>query len=156
MSVIAYLNFNGNAAEAIDYYAEALQASRIRKVQFKDIPQDPNYPLPERERDMIMEASIEFAGGQIMLSDILPSMQAVTGEWVQGNQMLISIVIEDHEALKRYFDRLSAGGHILMPLSNTPWSSCFGMLADRFGVGWKFNSDADKFLDRVLAMKQSQ
>jgi PhnB protein len=153
MSVIAYVNFDGNAEQAIDFYAEVFQASSVKKARFGDLPQDPNYPLPANECAMIMESSIEFAGGKIMLSDILPSMKSVTGELVRGNHMLIGIVIDDKQALADYFDKLSAGGHVIMPLSETPWSSCFGMLVDQFGIGWKFNRDADQFLDRMTASK---
>ncbi|MDG0792344.1 VOC family protein [Cohnella ginsengisoli] len=153
MSVIAYLNFDGNAAEAIDFYAEAFEADEVKQVKFGDLPQDPNYPLPEHELNMIMESSIAFAGGKLMISDLLSAMKQGSGELVRGNNVLISIANESRSTLERCFERLSVGGHVIMPLSDTPWSSCFGMLADRFGIVWKFNSDADKFLDRVLAMK---
>jgi len=151
MSVIAYLNFDGNAGQAIDFYTKAFHSSNVKKVKFKDFPQDPNYPMPENELDMIMESSLEFAGGKIMLSDVPPSMQQATGKLTSGNNVLISIIIEDKQLLEQYFHSLSAGGHVIMPLSITPWSSCFGMLIDRFGIAWKFNSDADKFLDRTLS-----
>ncbi|EHB68136.1 MULTISPECIES: VOC family protein [Paenibacillus] len=154
MSAIAYLNFDGNAAQAIDFYAKAFNAIEVKKVKFGDIPQDPNYPLPENELDMIMEASIEFAGGKIMMSDILPSMKSVTGELVKGNNILISLVIDDKQKLESYFSSLSEGGYVIMPLSNTPWSSCFGMLVDKFGVNWKFNRDAELFLDNVISNRQ--
>ncbi|MCM3258125.1 VOC family protein [Paenibacillus lautus] len=154
MSAIAYLNFDGIAEEAIEFYSEALQAYEVKKVNFKDFPQDPNYPLPENELNMIMESSVQFAGGKIMMSDILPSMKAVTGELVKGNNMLISLIMEDKQALEKYFNQLSVGGHVVMPLSNTPWSSCFGMLVDKFGVAWKFNRDAYRFLDKVISNKQ--
>lgn len=154
MSAIAYLNFDGIAEEAIDFYSEALQANEVKKVKFKDFPQDPNYPLPDNELNMIMESSVEFEGGKIMMSDILPSMKAVTGELVKGNNILISLIMEDQQALEEYFNQLSVGGHVVMPLSTTPWSSCFGMLVDKFGVAWKFNRDADRFLDKVISNKQ--
>lgn len=154
MSAIVYLNFDGVAEQAIDFYSEALNATEVKKVKFKDFPQDPNYPLPENELNMVMESSIEFAGGKIMMSDILPSMKNVTGESIKGNNILISIVNEDQQTLENYFTNLSAGGNVIMPLSNTPWSSCFGMLVDQFGVSWKFNRDADKFLDHVMSNKQ--
>ncbi|AZS16306.1 VOC family protein [Paenibacillus lutimineralis] len=154
MSAIVYLNFDGVAEQAIDFYSEALNAIEVKKVKFKDFPQDPNYPLPENELNMIMESSVEFAGGEIMMSDILPSMKSVTGELVKGNNILISIVNDDKQALENYFSNLSVGGYVIMPLSNTPWSSCFGMLVDKFGVSWKFNSDADKFLNNVISNKQ--
>ncbi|MNC76097.1 hypothetical protein D3C75_1277500 [compost metagenome] len=73
------------------------------------------------------------------------------GPIVKGNNVLISLVIEDQEALGSYFNNLAAGGMVTMPLSHTPWSSCFGMLIDKYGVHWKFNSDAEKFLDSVLS-----
>ncbi|BBI33412.1 VOC family protein [Cohnella abietis] len=153
MSAIAYLNFDGIAEQVIEFYSEAFSASEVKKVKFSDIPQDPNYPLPDNELNMIMESSIEFAGGKIMLSDILPSMKVVTGELVIGNNVLISLVIDDKQQLGEYFNHLSVGGHVIMPLSNTPWSSCFGLLVDKFGISWKFNSDADKFLDQVISNK---
>ncbi|MDO7907657.1 VOC family protein [Paenibacillus sp. JX-17] len=154
MSAVAYLNFDGSAEQVIDFYAEALSAIKVKKVTFGDIPQDPNYPMPEDELKMIMESSIEFAGGKIMMSDILPSMKAVTGELVKGNNIMISLIMDDKQTLERYFNHLSQGGHVVMPLSNTPWSSCFGMLVDKFGISWKFNSDADQFLDHVISNKQ--
>lgn len=154
MSAIAYLNFDGITEQVIDFYSEALNAIEVKKAKFGDIPQDPNFPLPENELNMIMESSIAFTGGKIMLSDILPSMKAVTGELVTGNNILISLVIDDKQKLEEYFNRLSLGGNVIMPLSQTPWSSCFGMLVDQFGVNWKFNSDADVFLDNIMSSKQ--
>lgn len=151
MSAIAYLNFGGNAEQAIEFYSEALQANAVKKVKFKDFPQDPNYPLPDNELNMILESSIEFAGGKLMMSDLLTSMTSVTGELVKGNQVWISLVMDDKQKLEQYFAQLSVGGHVIMPISAMPWSSCFGMLVDRFGICWKFNSDADKFLDEVMA-----
>ncbi|MFB9327906.1 VOC family protein [Paenibacillus aurantiacus] len=153
MAAVAYLNWDGIAEQAIEFYSEALQASEVKKVKFSDFPQDPNYPLPENELNMIMECSIEFAGGKIMMSDILPSMKRVTGELVTGNNILISIVMDDKQTLGNYFSNLSEGGYVIMPLSEMPWSSCFGMLVDKFGVVWKFNRDADRFLDQVIASK---
>lgn len=154
MSAIAYINFDGTAEKAIEFYSEALNANEVKKVKFRDLPQDPNAPLSEIELNMIMESSIEFAGGTIMMSDILPSMKAVAGELVEGNNVLISLVIDDKQKLEEYFNNLSVGGRVTMPLSQYPWSSCFGMLVDRFGISWKFNSDADQFLDHVISNKQ--
>ncbi|MBN2982364.1 VOC family protein [Cohnella algarum] len=154
MPAIAYLNFDGIAEQAIEFYSGALKATEVKKVKFKDFPQDPNYPMPENELNMIMESSIEFGGGKIMMSDLLPSMKTVTGELTKGSNVWISLVNEDKQELEEYFNRLSVGGHVIMPLSDTPWSSCFGMLVDQFGVCWKFNRDADKFLDNVIAKQK--
>lgn len=88
------------------------------------------------------------------MSDILPSMKRVTGELVNGNNVLISLVMDDKKKMEAYFRSLSIGGNVVMQLANTPWSSCFGMLVDKYGINWKFNGDADQFLDHVLSNKQ--
>lgn len=50
MSAVAYLNMDGNAGQAIDFYAEAFHATEVKKVQFKDLPQNPDYPCRPMNR----------------------------------------------------------------------------------------------------------
>ncbi|MTW85717.1 VOC family protein [Virgibacillus dakarensis] len=150
MKAIAYLQFDGKAEEALTYYEKALQVTSVKKVRFGAFGQDPNTPLTEEEQNMIMESRIEFSGNILMLSDVLPSMQAVTGEVTKGNTVLISIIDAEPEMNKQIFEKLSEGGTVIMPLSSTPWSASFGMLVDKFGVTWKFNSEASKFLDSFV------
>jgi PhnB protein len=48
----------------------------------------------------------------------------------------------DNEAeaeLKGYWDKLSEGANITMPLGKAPWGDTFGMLADKFGTNWLVN-----------------
>ncbi|GAF64682.1 hypothetical protein BTS2_1578 [Bacillus sp. TS-2] len=146
MKTIAYLQFNGNAQEALEFYETALQGT-VKKVSFGALPPNPSVPLSKEEKDMIMESRIDFSENTLMVSDVLPSMQAVTGEVTKGTNVVISIIDGDHEKNKLYFDHLSKDGTIIMPISSVPWSSSFGMLIDKFGVMWKFNSDASKFLN---------
>ncbi|MBS2967531.1 VOC family protein [Metabacillus sp. KIGAM252] len=148
MKAIAYLQFNGNAQEALEFYETALQGT-VKKVSFGALPQDPSAPLSLAEQDMIMESRLEFSENILMISDVLPSMQAVTGEVTNGTNIIISVIDGDQETNKMYFNNLSADGTIIMPISSVPWSSSFGMLIDKFGVMWKFNSDASQFLDNL-------
>ncbi|MFS0749823.1 VOC family protein [Oceanobacillus sp. 1P07AA] len=150
MNTIAYLQFDGKAEEALMFYEKALQATSVKKVKFGAFGQDPSAPLTEEEQDMIMESRIEFLGNVLMMSDVLPSMQAVTGKTSIGNNLLISIIDADPEINKQIFEALSVDGKIIMPLSSTPWSANFGMIVDKFGVVWKFNSEASKFLDNFI------
>ncbi|MEK4145993.1 MULTISPECIES: VOC family protein [Robertmurraya] len=150
MNTIAYLQFDGKAAEALAFYEQALQVTSSKKVKFGAFGQDPNFPLSDEEQNMIMESRIEFSGNILMLSDVLPSMQAVTGEVKRGNNVLISIIDADPEMNQHYFESLSKGGTVIMPLSSTPWSASFGLLVDKFGITWKFNSDASKFLNSFV------
>lgn len=150
MKAIAYLQFNGEAEEATAFYEKAFQAKSV-KVKFGAFGQNSEYPLSEEEEEnMIMESRMEFSGNILMISDVLPSMQAVTGAVTKGCMVLISIIDADPETNKQFFEKLSEGGTVIMPLSSTPWSASFGMLVDKFGVTWKFNSEASKFLDSFL------
>ncbi|MDR7250353.1 VOC family protein [Bacillus pumilus] len=149
MKAIAYLQFNGIAQEVLEFYETALQGT-VKKVNFGALPQNPSAPLSLEEQGMIMESRIEFSENILMISDVLPSMQAVTGEVTQGTNVIISVIDGDQETNKMYFDNLSKDGTIIMPISSVPWSSSFGMLIDKFGVMWKFNSDASQFLDSLV------
>ncbi|KML03165.1 VOC family protein [Rossellomorea marisflavi] len=147
MKSIVYLQFNGQAQEALSFYEKALQGT-VEQVTFGAIPQDP--PLPAEEQTMIMESRLDFSGNTLMISDVLPSMQAVTGSISPGTNVIISLIDGDPDLNQIYFDHLSQGGTIIMPLSSVPWSSSFGMVKDRFGVIWKFNSDASAFLNQLV------
>ncbi len=147
MKAITYLQFDGRAEEALAFYEKALSATSIKMVRFGDFGQDPNAPLREEEQNMIMESRIEFSGNCLMISDVPPFIQAMTGEITNGNAILISMIDGNPEMNQQYFDGLSEGGTVIMPISSTPWSASFGMLVDKFGVMWKFNSQASEFLD---------
>lgn len=146
MKTIAYLQFEGKAEEALSFYEKAL-AAKVKKVRFNALGPNPNLPLTEEEQNMIMEASVEFFGNTLMLSDVPPSMQAVTGPLLKGNAILISLIDGSPDENRSIFQALSEKGTVIMPLSSTPWSDSFGMLVDRFGMMWKFNGEASKFLD---------
>lgn len=150
MKAISYLQFDGRAEEALAFYEGALSATSVKMVRFGAFGQDPNNPLTLEEQNMIMESRIEFSGNLLMISDVPPFMQAAAGKITTGNTVLISIIDAEPEVNKQCFEGLSEGGTVIMPISSTPWSASFGMLIDKFGVMWKFNSDASKFLDGFL------
>lgn len=145
MVLISYLNFEGNTEEVIDFYEKALEGTEIKKFKFKDFPQKPNNLIPEKELDLIMNASMKFAEGIIMFSDVLPSMKEMAGNFIVGNNMSIAIVIKDKSKIEKYFNGLSVGGTVTMPLTETPWSESFGMLVDKFGVSWQLNCTTDDY-----------
>ena len=147
MKTVAYLQFDGQAEEALKFYEKALQATDVKKVRFNALGENPNMPLGKEDQELIMESRIEFAGNTLMLSDVPSAMQTVTGGIHKGNSLLISIVDATPEVNTSLFNGLSEGGTVIMPLSNTPWSASFGMLIDQFGVTWKFNSEASKFIE---------
>jgi PhnB protein len=126
-----YLMFNGRCEEAYEFYRDALGAEATMILRYKDSP-DPLPPgmIPPGSENKIMHMQFRI-GDQIVLA----SDGNCTGEpGFQGFSLALSLASED-EANKA-FAALSEGGQVRMPLGKTFFSPRFGMLADRFGVGW--------------------
>jgi PhnB protein len=56
----------------------------------------------------------------------------------------MSLTGENEAELKTYFQKLSAGGQVTMPLEKAMWGDTFGMCTDKFGIAWMVNIPAKK------------
>jgi len=92
--------------------------------------QPPPGMLPPGSEDKVMHASFRVGDTEVMLSDGRCSGAP------KFDGFALSITAADEADARRKFDAMSAGGEVTMPLGKTFWSPCFGMLTDRFGVGW--------------------
>lgn len=134
MAVNAYLNFNGNALEAVDFYADAFQTEKQKVMRFGDMPADPDFPLTEGSKQRVMHTFLNIAGSQVMFSDYPEGMP-----FTVGNNVSLVVGFKDQEALKAAFEKLKVGGEIRMELQETFWSKCYGYAIDKFGVGWQLS-----------------
>jgi PhnB protein len=134
MLVQPYLFFEGRCAEAIEFYRRALDAEVTMLVRYKESP-DPPPPgmLPPGSEDKVMHSSLRIGETTVMASD-----GRCQGEPVFGGFSL-SITVAEEARARTLFAALAEGGEIQMPLERTFWSPCFGMVTDRFGVGWMIN-----------------
>lgn len=133
MSISVFLNFSGNCREAAEFYGKVFD-SVPRILTFADAPEEPAFPLTEEARELVMHAQVEACGGIIMLSDVLPGT-----ELLPGNNFTLSLQDGNKAMLTTWFERLSEGGKVIMPLAETFWSPLYGNLIDRFGIGWQVN-----------------
>jgi PhnB protein len=124
-----YLFFGGRCEEAIEFYRKALGAEVERLARFDDAPER-QAGLPECFDKKIMHASLRIGETTIMASDGRCDGQAT----FEG--FSLSITVPDEAEADRVFAALSDGGLVTMPLEKTFWAPKFGMLQDRFGVGW--------------------
>jgi PhnB protein len=131
MKIEAYLNFDGRADEAIEFYKKILGAKVERLMRFKDMP-DPQPPggFPPQIADKVMHANLRIGDVNLMLSD-----GRCTGKSTFSGFNLCLQVYSDAEA-EKFFAALAEGGKITMPLDKTFFTSKFGMVTDRFGVPW--------------------
>jgi PhnB protein len=131
MLVQPYLFFDGRCEEALEFYRSALGAEVTMLMRFKESPEPmPADMCPPGSDDKVMHASFTIGETTLMASD-----GRATGNPVfQGFSLSLSVP-SDAEA-QRLFNVLADGGKVQMPLAKTFYASSFGMVADRFGVGW--------------------
>jgi PhnB protein len=132
MKVQSYLFFDGRCEEAIDFYRKAVGAEVEMLMRFKDNPEPPQAgsDCAHGAPDKVMHASIKIGDTVIMASD-----GHCAGKPVFQGFSLSYNAANEAEA-NRVFKALGADGQVQVPLTKTFFSPCFGMLADRFGVGW--------------------
>ena len=138
MAIIPYLSFNGNAKEVMAYYVEVFGLEPPEIMLFKEMPEDPNFPVPEALSEMVMHGSLRLGEDQLMFSD---SLEEMNGKLIVGNNITIMYSIKDLDKLKSIFDQLARQGQVIMPFAQTFWSQGFGMVIDQFGIGWQLNFD---------------
>lgn len=132
-----YLNFNGDAAQAIKLYEGALGAKVESLSRFGDMPGATSTP---ETKDRVMHATLRLGnGGLIMISDIQPGMPHNP-----GSNMYVCLDFDDPADTTQKFEALAVGGKITMALNDTFWGAKFGMLVDAHGVQWMFNCDLKK------------
>ncbi len=130
MKVQAYLNFNGRAEEAINFYCQAIGAERTGLMRFRDSP-DKQGVRPGIE-DKVMHSQFRVGETIIMASD----GQCRESEPVSFGGVMLSIIEDDVGTAERHFAGLSHGGKVQVPMMPTFFAETFGMVEDRFGLSW--------------------
>lgn len=121
-----YLTFEGNCAEAMDFYASVLGGT----------PTVNTFRESGMEADGVMHAALETPSGfHLFASDTMEGMGPVQ----HGNNVQISLSGDDAEALRSYWEGLSQGGQVLVPLERQMWGDDYGLVIDRFGIQWHVN-----------------
>ncbi len=124
-----YIFFGGRCEEALEFYRATLGAEVQMLMRYKESP-EPNPAMPECFGDKVMHASFRVGETTLMASDGMcdgtPNFEGFS----------LSITVPDEAAADRVFKALAEGGLVTMPLERTFWAPKFGMLSDRFGVGW--------------------
>lgn len=125
-----YLFFNGRCEQAVEFYRKALGAEVEMMMRYKESPEPPKPGmLPPGFENKIMHTSLRIGQTMVMASD-----GCAEGSNFQG--FSLSLSVPSQAEAERAFAALAEGGQVRMPLGKTFWSPCFGMLTDRFGVGW--------------------
>lgn len=125
-----YLFFGGRCEDAIDFYKKSVGAQVEMLMRYSESPQPmPPGSIPKGFENKVMHASLRIGDSIVMASDGNDEEAGFSG-------FSLSLTCASAEEAQHAFRALSEGGGVGMPLAKTFWSPCFGMLTDRFGIGW--------------------
>ncbi|MGI9018991.1 MAG: VOC family protein [Euzebya sp.] len=124
-----YISFAGNAREAMEFYEDVFGGT-LTMHTFGEFGQ-PDSPAA----DKIMHASLEADGGLTLMAADTPPGQ----DHNPGDNISVSLSGDDAEELRGYWQKLSDGGNVSVPLEKQMWGDEFGFCQDRFGIGWMVN-----------------
>ena len=128
--ITPYLFFSGRCDEALEFYRHALGAEVDMLVRFNESPEPvPPGMLESGFEKKVMHASFRVRGISLMGSDGCNALGKFKG-------FRLTLTVPTEEQARKDFDALADGGSVEMPLSKTFWSPCYGMVTDRFGLGW--------------------
>ncbi|MEZ4907794.1 MAG: VOC family protein [Saprospiraceae bacterium] len=134
-----YLHYNGNAEEAFNFYKSVFGGNFALVIRFKDMPNDPNHPIDEKEGDKIMHIALPIGKFDVLMASDTPEFMGRHNE--NETRTKISISAESKEEADKLFNGLSEGGNIEIPISDSSWGSYFGMFRDKFGIEWIVDFD---------------
>jgi PhnB protein len=130
MKVNTYLNFNGNCAEALDFYEKHLGAKVTSKTKFADMSSTgaPQNLPPGLNPNGIMHARFMLGDTAVMASDA-PKAEPMRSAY-------LCLAVDSNEEAERIFNALTEGGEVFMPMGEQFFAHRFGQFRDKFGVNW--------------------
>jgi PhnB protein len=120
-----YLNFGDNAREAMEFY-KSVFGGDLTLNTFGE------YGTQGDEANKIMHAQLETDDGYTLMGADTPEGMTHNA----GDNITVSLSGDDAESLRGYWEKLSEGGNVTMPLEKQMWGDEFGMCTDRFGIPW--------------------
>ncbi|MGW0703860.1 VOC family protein [Streptomyces sp. NPDC002867] len=125
-----YISFSGEAKQAMDFY-KGVFGGNLSVHTYGDFGSE----APPGYGDKVMHSMLETEKGfTLMCADNPPGM-----EYKPGNNYAVSLSGEDADELRGYWEKLSDGGNVQVPLEKQMWGDVFGMCTDKFGVAWMVN-----------------
>lgn len=127
-----YINFNGNAEEAFNFYKSVFGGEFSSIVRFKDL-ESAEFPVSEEDANKIMRIVLPIGGNTLIANDVPAALGTVNEN---ENRSKISVSAQSRDEADSIMTGLSADGTVEMPLDESPWGTYFGMFRDKYGIEW--------------------
>ncbi|MBG9793788.1 bleomycin resistance protein [Paenibacillus dendritiformis] len=133
--ITPYLMFRGEAEEAMNYYIDAFGSGEIVSMnRYGEARNDVERSIAEEDCDKLIHGEFIVGGQTLYCAD-----STGAGQLAEEHRVHLTIACGSEEEINRLYERLSAGGRILMPLQMTFWKSRFAVVMDRFGIRWQLD-----------------
>lgn len=130
-----YINFLNETKSAIEFYEKVFDTERETMMTYEEMghPKGGEYDL------LVLNAAMTIHGVKVLFSDL----DGHGFEHTVGNNITLVINYEDEALMTKEFEAMSEGGTITAKLAETFWAKKYGMVVDKFGIGWQFNLAAE-------------
>lgn len=125
--VTTFLMFEGNAEQAMDLYVGLFENSRVEHIS--------RYGPGEQGKEGSVQVATFTLNGQTLRCIDSPAPH----EFTFTPAMSLYVTHADETKIASYFETLSDGGQVLMPLGEYPFSKQFAWVQDKFGVSWQLS-----------------
>jgi PhnB protein len=133
-----WINFNGNAEEAFNFYKSILGGEFTKVVRFKDLASS-EFSVAEKDASKIMQIILQVDNVTMLVGNDVPEFMGKVNE--NENRSKIYITTNTKEEAEQIFNGLSVGGQIEAPIGDSPWGTSFASFRDKYGIEWIIESD---------------
>jgi PhnB protein len=136
-----WINFNGNAEEAFNFYKSVFGGEFTKVVRFKDIA-SAEFPVAETEADKLMQIVLPIGGTNLLIGNDVPEFMGKVNE--NENRSKIHVSVDNQDEAEKIFNGLSAGGQVEVPLADSGEGTAFAMFRDVYGIEWVVEFDPNQ------------
>lgn len=142
-TVNVYLTFNGNCEEAFNFYKSVFGGEFNYVGKYAEMPAQEGMPtLSDDDKNRLMHVGLPISKETMLFG--CDNMKENENNTIAGNNFSIMVTAESKEDADRFFNGLSAGGQIWMPMKEEFWGDYFGAFTDKFGINWMISYELPK------------
>ena len=136
-----WINFNGNAEEAFNFYKSVFGGEFAKIIRFKDIV-GPEFPVAEKDANKIMQISLPIGGSNMLIGNDVPEFMGKVNE--NENRSKIHVGVDSKEEAEKIFNGLSLGGNVEVSAGDSAVGTYFSMFRDKYGIEWIIEFNPNK------------
>jgi PhnB protein len=133
MTINPWINFNGNAEVAFNFYKSVFGGEFTKIIRFKDLA-GPEFTVADKDAEKIMQIVLPIGGANVLLGNDVPEFMGKVNE--QENRSKIHVHADSKEEAEKIFNGLSASGQVEGAMGDSPWGTYCGMFRDKYGIEW--------------------